>query len=134
MKESYADWTRIAHVVLSERIGERDPGNKPQAGDRISFAAIEVPERKGMLQGDRIETPDYIKDNDLKIDYFFYLTNQIEKPALQFLKLAVPNAEERLKDFKIIMDNKRKGQEDIHKYINMSNLIDSCLSTNLYEL
>jgi len=46
----------------------------------------------------------------------------------------VPNAEERLNDFKIIMDNKRKGQEDIHKYISMNNLIDSCLSTNLYEL
>jgi DNA polymerase elongation subunit (family B) len=35
MKESYADWTKIAHVVLAERISQRDPGNCPQSGDRI---------------------------------------------------------------------------------------------------
>nr|YP_003970183.1 putative DNA-dependent DNA polymerase family B [Cafeteria roenbergensis virus BV-PW1] len=134
MKESYADWKRIAHVVLSERIGERDPGNKPQAGDRISFAVVEVPPKKGMLQGERIETPDYIKENNLTIDYLFYLTNQIEKPALQFLKLAVPNVEKRLENLKIIRENEKKGYEDIYKYVNMNNMIDSCLSTNLYEL
>ena len=149
MKESYADWTRMAHVVLSERIGDRDPGNKPQAGDRISFAAIEVPYKKGMLQGDRIETPEYIKENNLKIDYFFYLTNQIEKPALQFLKLAVPNAEKRLEEFKIIMDNKRKGIVDIFNYLTIpgktndepvipgknkaDKIIEDLLSTRLYD-
>ena len=25
----------IAHKVLADRMGERDPGNKPKAGDRI---------------------------------------------------------------------------------------------------
>ena len=40
LKESYKDWTRIAHVVLAERIGLRDPGNKPQSGDRITFAQL----------------------------------------------------------------------------------------------
>ena len=38
-KESYKDWTRIAHVVLAERIGIRDPGNRPQSGDRFNISS-----------------------------------------------------------------------------------------------
>ena len=90
LKESYKDWTRIAHVVLAERIGIRDPGNRPQSGDRISFAAIKIPNKtKDTLQGDMIEIPSYIKEKGIELDYLFYMTNQIMKPALQFLELAL---------------------------------------------
>lgn len=116
MKESYADWTRMGHVVLSERIGLRDPGNKPQAGDRISFAAIVVDNPKGKLQGDLIETPEYIKEKNLKIDYIFYLTNQIQKPALQFLALVNPKAHEMFESIKIREEQKRAGVPDIHDF------------------
>lgn len=95
LKESYKDWTRIAHVVLAERIGLRDPGNKPQSGDRITFAAIKVPDKsKDSLQGDMIETPNFIKEQGLELDYLFYMTNQIMKPALQFLELVSKDAED----------------------------------------
>ena len=94
LKESYKDWTKIAHVVLAERIGIRDPGNRPQSGDRISFAAIKVPDKtKDTLQGDMIETPEYIKQEGIELDYLFYMTNQIMKPSLQFLELAIKDAE-----------------------------------------
>lgn len=93
-KESYKDWTRIAHVVLAERISIRDPGNKPQSGDRIEYAAIKVDKNKDTLQGDMIEIPQYIKEGNLELDYLFYITNQIMKPALQFLNLAVNSAED----------------------------------------
>jgi DNA polymerase elongation subunit (family B) len=41
------------------------------------------------MQGDRIEHVDYIKDNgnDCKIDYEFYITNQIMNPVKQVLDL-----------------------------------------------
>ena len=120
-KESYKDWSRIAHVVLSERIGERDPGNKPQSGDRITYAVVQVKERKGMLQGDRIETPEYIKEKGLKLDYYFYLTNQIETPALQFLKLAVPDAEQRFQRLKHKLDNERKGIIEVSNFVTYMN-------------
>jgi DNA polymerase elongation subunit (family B) len=121
MKESYADWTRIAHVVLSERIGVRDPGNKPQAGDRISFAAIKVKNSKGKLQGELIETPEFIKEQKLKIDYLFYLTNQIEKPALQFLSLVNPQAKEVFEDIKMMEENLKRGNVSILDYITSVN-------------
>ena len=102
MKESYADWTKIAHVYLAEKIAKRDPGNAPQSGDRIEFVVIKVPPpAKGekLLQGDIIEIPSYIKEKKLQIDYLFYLTNQIMTPALQFLNLVDNNAIEIFNDF-----------------------------------
>ena len=78
LKESYKDWTRIAHVYLAEKIALRDPGNKPQSGDRIEFAVIKVENddpKKKLLQGELIETPAFIKQNNKEIDYLFYMTN-----------------------------------------------------------
>jgi DNA polymerase elongation subunit (family B) len=94
LKESYKDWTRIAHVYLSDKITQRDPGNTPQSGDRIEYAVIKVDNQNNnkLLQGDIIETPKFIKENNLPIDYLFYLTNQIMNPALQFLELVDKNA------------------------------------------
>jgi hypothetical protein len=91
LRADYKDPTRIAHKVLSERIGERDPGNKPQVNDRIPYVYIQEPEvfhpetgkPRKVLQGERIETPAYITANNLKPDYGFYITNQIMKPVLQ---------------------------------------------------
>ena len=114
MKDSYADWTKIAHVVLADRISQRDPGNCPQSGDRIEFAAVQLPNiTKSTLQGERIETPQYIKDKNLKVDFEFYMTNQIMNPALQFLSLVIPNAEQIFDQFKIKIENERKGRSDI---------------------
>lgn len=95
LKESYKDWKKIAHVYLAEKIAKRDPGNTPQSGDRIEFAVIKVPiptDGSKLLQGDMIETPKFIKEQKLELDYLFYLTNQIMNPALQFLELVDPNA------------------------------------------
>ena len=117
MKDSYADWTRIAHVVLADRIAIRDPGNCPQSGDRIPFAYIEIENlTKDTLQGDRIETPDYIRQKKLKLDYELYMTNQIMKPSLQFLELALPNAEKIFNDWKIKIENDKMGRTDIKQF------------------
>ena len=113
-KASYKDWTRIAHMVLADRIEQRDAGNKPQPGDRIEYAAIEIENKtKKTLQGDRIEIPSYIKDNNLNIDYLFYMTNQIMKPAKQFLDLAIFDADKIFETFMIKSENKKKGRTSI---------------------
>ena len=95
------NWKRIAHVVLADRISQRSPGNCPQAGDRIEFTTVIIPNiNKKTLQGERIETPEYIKENNLMIDYEFYMTNQIMNPALQFLSLVIPDAKSIFDEFK----------------------------------
>jgi DNA polymerase elongation subunit (family B) len=101
LRSGYKNPNQIAHKVLADRIGRRDPGNKPSVGDRIPFVYIENPDKKA-LQGERIETPDYIKGQhgQVKINYAFYITNQIMKPVQQLFALVL----EQMKDFK-----KKKG-------------------------
>jgi DNA polymerase elongation subunit (family B) len=88
LRSGYKNPQGIAHKVLADRITARDPGNKPGPGDRIPFAYIVVPGKK-VLQGDKIETPSFILENNLKIDYSFYITNQIMKPVQQLFALVL---------------------------------------------
>ena len=90
LRSNYKNPKQIAHKVLSDRMAARDPGNKPSSGDRIPFAYIVNPDKKA-LQGNRIETPDYIRQNNLQIDYAHYITNQIMKPLLQLYALVLEN-------------------------------------------
>jgi DNA polymerase elongation subunit (family B) len=88
LRSGYKNPQQIAHKVLADRITARDPGNKPSSGDRIPFVYIHHPNKKA-LQGEKIETPTFIKDNNLKIDYSFYITNQIMKPVQQVFALVL---------------------------------------------
>ncbi len=76
-----------AHAVLAERIGLRDPGNKPQSGDRVTFAYVLPPPgvAKPENQGECIEIPSYIVDNKLRLDYTHYITKQIQRPVCEFM-------------------------------------------------
>jgi len=42
VKNDYANPTQIAHKVLADRMGVRDPGNKPQSNDRIPYCYIDT--------------------------------------------------------------------------------------------
>ena len=88
IRSFYKNPQQIAHKVLADRIGAREPGNKPTSGDRIPFVYVVNPNKKA-LQGEKIETPTFIRDNKLQIDYSFYITNQIMKPLLQLFGLVV---------------------------------------------
>jgi DNA polymerase elongation subunit (family B) len=93
LRSDYKNPLAIAHKVLADRITARDPGNKPGSGDRIPYVYINHPlalsKTKKILQGDKIETPGFILENKLKIDYSFYITNQIMKPIQQLFALVL---------------------------------------------
>jgi len=93
-KSLKAEYKQVpAHKVLADRIGTRDPGNKPASNDRIPFAYVMKPNGKPWppktSQGDRIETPAYILEKGLKPDYVFYVTNQIATPVSQVFGIVV---------------------------------------------
>ncbi len=120
LRSGYKKPNSIAHKVLSDRITARDPGNKPSSGDRIPFVYIVTKDKKA-LQGEKIETPTFIAENKLKIDYSFYITNQIMKPVQQVFALVLekiwtmnkklPKIRQYKKDVEII----RKETEDEEK-------------------
>ena len=130
LRLTYKDPTKIAHKVLAERIGERDAGNKPQVGDRIPFVYCVQPHSsskgaKKILQGERIEHPQFIRDNGLVPDYHFYITNQIMKPIIQIFSLVVqdlggfdkPTNYFSIMEHKIREDSKTKKVKDLEKTV-----------------
>lgn len=118
LKFSYKDRTRIVHAVLADRMALRDPGNKPESNDRIPYVYFEVENEKEIkLQGERVEHPDYLVKNNLKIDYLFYITNQIMKPCIQFLELIVENADKIFHDYIIREENRKLGKAPIRYFL-----------------
>ena len=207
LKADYSNPTTIPHKMLADRIGERDPGNKPQSNDRLPYCFIDVsnlkckkcgtevdkekckcvfcmdlycktclinhhsmcrnlcrfckkPEKKldngkmsitqcpictgyyckycfhkhkkrkdkygvihmdkckkqlstKLIQGDIVEDPDYIKENDLMIDYIYYLERQIEKPVFQIFELFRKDPEKLVEDLKMNYSNKRLKKKTI---------------------
>ena len=120
LRQFYKKPNQIAHKVLAERIGKREPGNKPAVGSRIPFVYIQT-KGKVKLQGDRIEDPTYIVKNNLKPDFSFYITNQIQKPVMQVFCLVL----EQISQFKSnlrgfqrqVRSIKRKYKNDVEKAI-----------------
>jgi DNA polymerase elongation subunit (family B) len=87
LRGDYKNPQAIAHRVLADRIAQRDPGNKPKPGDRIKYVYFN--NKGAKLQGDKIETPEYIIEQGLHIDYTHYITNQLMKPLQQLFGLAI---------------------------------------------
>jgi DNA polymerase elongation subunit (family B) len=113
ISKALRDWYKIpesiAHKVLADRMGKRDPGNKPAVGSRVPYVYIQTDE-KVKLQGDRIEHPDYIKEHNLKPDYGFYITNQIMKPLIQIFALVL----EDIPGFKFKLSRFKRTLKSLH--------------------
>jgi len=80
-----------AHKMLADRIAVREPGNAPASGDRIPYIYVqsEVGQKASDLQGERIETPSFIKEKGLKPDYMYYIDHQIANPLCQLFGIVV---------------------------------------------
>jgi DNA polymerase elongation subunit (family B) len=91
LRGEYADPSRIAHKALADRIAARDPGNAPASGDRIGFVYVKpgVGQVEAKLQGDRIETPTFVKANGLMPDYRFYIEHQLQNPISQMFGIVL---------------------------------------------
>jgi DNA polymerase elongation subunit (family B) len=117
LRSGYKNPNGIAHKVLADRMTARDPGNKPGPGDRIPFVYIASKDKKA-LQGEKIETPTFITENNLKIDYSFYITNQIMKPVQQVFALVLEKIWQmnkkipKIRDFKKSVEALRKEHCD----------------------
>ena len=201
----YANPTQIAHKVLADRMGERDPGNKPASSDRIPYCYIDETKLKceicntfvnpsnckcidcmklyckehlhnhrktcvkscrfcrkkkdiercktcnalfckecmtlhnkktdkfgrvtydkckkpltnKILQGDIIEYPPYVKENNIPIDYRYYLDHQIQKPVMQIFELVMKNPESIIESILRKDNNRKSGSQEITKWFSL---------------
>jgi DNA polymerase elongation subunit (family B) len=121
LKADYKNRNSIVHAVLADRIGKRDPGNKPDVNERVPFVYI-IPSGKVTLQGDRVEDPKYVLANNLELDFLFYITNQIMKPSIQFLELIAHNPEKLFENYINKEINRRKKITSIMDYVQNDNI------------
>jgi DNA polymerase elongation subunit (family B) len=117
LRSNYKNPMQIAHKVLADRMGKRDPGNKPSSGDRIPFVYIET-KNKSALQGEKIEHPEYIIKNKIRPNYSFYITNQIMKPVQQVFALVLEDIDafkRKKRNFQMKVDTLKNTMEDGEK-------------------
>lgn len=122
LKARYKKPSSIAHAVLANRVSQRDYGNRFQINDRVPYVYVVKDfgrkKKKDILQGDLIETPEFVTQNNLKIDYLYYLEHQIINPATQILELLVPTrrVNKLFNEFIIEEQNKRNHRQSMEKW------------------
>jgi len=110
----------LAHVTLCQRIAKRNPGNKPESNDRIPYVYV-IPKGKVKLQADRIEEPKFVSEQKIELDYLFYITNQIMKPAIQFLEHIATSPEKIFENYINKELNRRNKTNPVNDYVNNNN-------------
>ncbi len=84
-----------------------------------------------VLQGDCVEHPLYIKENNLRVDFLFYLTNQIQNPTVQFLELLVDNPNEIFNEAITIETNRRTGNTGLGKFFKIKKTNNSLVNLSI---
>jgi hypothetical protein len=83
--------TPPAHKILADRMAIRDPGNAPASGERVGYVYVKPPpgQRASDLQGDRVETPAFIREKGLEPDFEYYILHQLMNPLSQLFGIFV---------------------------------------------
>jgi hypothetical protein len=69
----------------------RDPGNAPASGERVGYVYIkpQAGQKASDLQGERVETPAFIREKGLEPDYEYYILHQLMNPISQLFGIFV---------------------------------------------
>ena len=73
-----------AHVKLAERMKQRDAASAPTVGDRVAYVMIQGV--KGSKGYQKSEDPIYVLNNNLPIDFKYYIENQIKLPLIRIFE------------------------------------------------
>jgi DNA polymerase delta subunit 1 len=82
--DSYKN-NNLAHVTVRDKMKQRAPGSEPQSGDRVQFVILTHPEKRAQMFK-KAESYEYARDNELTLDYQYYLKHQFENPVKDLLE------------------------------------------------
>lgn len=105
--------TNLPHVALANKMRLRDVGSAPNTGDRINYIFVEIPGNPKAKLYEKAEDLQVAIDNKLKIDYLYYVTNQIQNPVSEILKILVSNSDKIFTD--ATAEYVAKREEEIRK-------------------
>jgi len=81
-KEKYEG--KQVHDELRKRMLKRDKASAPRVGDRVPYVIIQGDKKSAV--SDRGESPMYALQNDLPIDYTYYIENQLKMPLTRIFE------------------------------------------------
>lgn len=84
--------------------------------DIITYNRCQKPVSKKLLQGDLIEEPDFIVDNEVPIDYRYVFDRQIKNPIMQIFELAISNPKSIIESVLRQESNRRRGNREITSF------------------
>ena len=67
------------HLQVNEKKRMRNPGSENSIGERVDFVIVEGPPNSKMAE--LAEDPEYVKNNNLKLDYEWYCEHQVKEPV-----------------------------------------------------
>lgn len=85
--EDYAN--KQTHVELAKRMRIRDPGSAPVTGDRVPYVVIAAAKKTPAYE--KSEDPLYALQNNVPIDFQYYLENQLSKPLVRLFECIIEN-------------------------------------------
>jgi len=74
----------LAHVAVRDKIQKRAPGSEPKQGDRVQYVITAGPKKAKLYE--KSEDPEWVKQNNIKLDYDYYFTNQLKNPVCDLLE------------------------------------------------
>lgn len=113
--DNYVNPEAVVQHCLNERIKARSPGSEHAINDRVPYVYV-VTKGEILNQGQRVEDPEFAKMNNMQIDYLFYITNQIMKPAIQFLELLIEKPEQLFEFYMVQEINRLAGLKPLTYY------------------
>ena len=112
--------TNLPHVSLANKMRNRDPGSAPNIGDRIDYIFVEIPDNPKAKLFEKAESLKVAQENNMKIDYLYYITNQIHNPVSEILQILVDDSEKIFTE--ATHDYVKKREKEIQEAKNKSRL------------
>ena len=75
---------KSAHVTLAEKMKKRDAASAPNVGDRVAYVVVQG--TKGSKTYEKSEDPIFVLENNVPIDFKYYIENQIKQPLVRIFE------------------------------------------------
>jgi len=109
----------MAHVQVRNKMREREPGSEPQSGDRVQYVLTDTGNKKAKAF-EKSEDPKYARENNIPLDYQYYLENKFMNPVCDLLEPLVENPKEEI--FSSMLPKKRTRKVNAKGDDSVSNL------------
>lgn len=100
------------HISLATKQRQRDRGSAPVVNDRISYVFVIKEDNPKAKLYERAEELSIVKEKGLKIDFMYYIENQLKNPICEVLTLAIDNPEQIFEEFSTKKKRVKKVKED----------------------